>query len=319
MSRILYVSHDIEQPRGGIGVLYDHVAILRAHGFEAFVAHAKPGFRYPFAPTDIPVLDVASRQAVLDSDVVVLPEDYAEAIRGSRDLACRKVLFCQNHFFIFDGLLPGETWSDFGFSAYMCVSSPIQNALSKWFGVNASIVRPAVDEAFFAERSKPLEAPITIACMPRKGRGTLRLVRGLLAAKGHAKASAMSWLEIEGLPKDQVAARLGTAQIYVSTSVREGLGLPPLEAMASGCLVVGFTGAGGLDFANRDNGVWVPDEDSWALAAALESTLASLHDPTAIAVLEAKRKAGRTTAERYTREQLERDVIAFWSTYFRHA
>jgi len=319
MSRILYVSHDLEQPRGGIGVLYDHVATLRRHGFEAFVVHATAGFRYPFAPADVPVLEVRSIREILDTDVLVVPEDHAEAIRRCRDFRCRKVLFCQNHFFIFDGLSPGETWQDFGFSAYMCVSSPIKQALSKWFGVNASIVRPAIDEAFFSGRSKPLEAPITIACMPRKGRSTLRLVQGLLTTKGHAEASSLSWLEIEGLAKDQVAARLGGAHIYVSTSVREGLGLPPLEAMASGCLVVGFAGAGGLDFASEDNGVWVPDEDSWALAAALESTLVALHDPAAVAALEAKRKAGRVTAERYSRAQLERDLILFWSTYFRKA
>jgi glycosyltransferase involved in cell wall biosynthesis len=197
----------------------------------------------------------------------------------------------------------------------MCVSSPIQQALSKWFGVNASIVRPAIEETFFAERAKPPEAPITIACMPRKGRGTLHLVRGLLATRGRAIGSDTSWLEIEGLPREQVAARLSAAHIYISTSVREGLGLPPLEAMATGCLVVGFTGAGGLDYANAGNGVWVPDEDSWALALALESTLAEWRDPGAAAAREAKRRAGRKTAERYTRAQLERDLVAFWSTY----
>ena len=36
MSRILYISHDVSQPRGGVGVLYDHVAALRDHGFDAF-------------------------------------------------------------------------------------------------------------------------------------------------------------------------------------------------------------------------------------------------------------------------------------------
>ena len=314
MSRILYISHDIAQPRGGIGVLYDHVAALREHGLDAFIVHATPGFRYAFARRDVPVID-ASHLGVSRTDVLVVPEDHAAAIRKCREVTCRKVLLCQNHFYVFHGLTPGETWRNFGFSAYMCVSSPIQQALRRWFGVDASVVRPAVDDVFFSEDLKPFTPPIMVACMPRKGPHNIRLVQGLLAAAGHVHGEDLSWLEIDGLSKDQVAARLRDAHVYVSTSIYEGLGLPPLEAMAAGCLVMGFAGGGGLDYATADNGIWVPDEDAWALADALERTLASLDDPAAAAALEAKRRAGHATARNYTRARFEHDLLAFWSTY----
>jgi len=118
---------------------------------------------------------------------------------------------------------------------------------------------------------------------------------------------------------DQVAKRLRDAHVYVSTGVREGLGLPPLEAMAAGCLVVGFAGGGGLDYARADNGVWVPDEDAWALADTLARTLAALLDPDTAAPLEAKRHAGRVTAQRYTRAEFERNLVAFWTDCLRNA
>jgi len=315
MSRILYISHDIAQPRGGIGVLYDHVAALREHGLDAFIVHTTPGFRYPFAGADIPVIDASSNLRVSATDVLVVPEDHPAAIRKCRVLSCRKVLLCQNHFYVFHGLTPGETWGDFGFSGYMCTSGPIQQALRRWFGVDASVVRPAVDDVFFSEDLKPFTPPITMACMPRKGPHNIRLVQGLLAAAGHVHGKGLSWLEIEGLSKDQVAARLRDTHVYVSTSMYEGLGLPPLEAMAAGCLVVGFAGGGGLDYATADNGIWVPDEDAWALANALERTLASLDDPVAAAALEAKRRAGHATARNYTRARFEHDLLAFWSAY----
>jgi len=315
MSRILYISHDIAQPRGGIGVLYDHVAVLREHGLDAFIVHATPGFRYPFAGADIPVIDASSNLRVSTTDVLVVPEDYPAAIKKCGDLNCRKVLFCQNHFYVFQGLAPGETWRNFGFSGYMCVSSPIEQALRRWFGVDASVVRPAVDDIFFGEDLKPFTPPITVACMPRKGPYVIRLVQVLLAAAGHVQGKGLSWLEIDRLSKDEVAARLRDAHIYVSTSMYEGLGLPPLEAMAAGCLVVGFAGGGGLDYATADNGLWVPDEDAWALADALERTLASLGDPAAVATLEAKRRAGHATARNYTRARFEHELLAFWSAY----
>jgi hypothetical protein len=315
MSRILYVSPDVSQPRGGVGVLYDHVAALRGHGFDAFIVHTTPGFRYPFGRPDVPVIDGSSSVSGSKTDVLVVSEDHSAVIRKCREVTCRKVLFCQNHYFIFQGLAPGQTWGEFGFSGYLCVSTPIQRALKRWFGVDASVVRPAVDEVFFTEDLKPFAPPITVACMPRKGLHNIRLVQGLLAAAGHVHGKDLSWLEIEGLSKHQVAARLRDAHIYVSTSMYEGLGLPPLEAMAAGCLVVGFAGGGGLDYATADNGTWVPDEDVWALANALERTLASFDDPAAVAVLEAKRRAGHAAARNYSRAQFEHNLLAFWSTY----
>ena len=85
--------------------------------------------------------------------------------------------------------------------------------------------------------------------------------------------------------------------------------------MAAGCLDVGFAGGGGLDYATADNGVWVPDDDPWALAEALAHTLDSLNDPAAVAALDAKRQAGRATAMSFARERFERALLAFWSNY----
>jgi glycosyltransferase involved in cell wall biosynthesis len=313
MSRILYISHDVEQPRGGVDVLYDHVAALREKGLDAFIVHATPGYRYRFAQRDVPVLDGSSRLDILESDVLVIPEDSAGLIGMCRELSCRKVLFCQGHFSIFRGIAPGERWSDFGFSAYLCTSDPIRQALQRWFGISASVVRPYIDALYFSDRPRPLGPPVKVAFMPRKGAEDLRLVQGLLAADGVAAKTGLTWLEIDGVPRPEVAARLQEAHIYVSSSAREGLGLPSLEAMAAGCLIVGFTGGGGLDYASAENGVWVENGNPWALAEALAKTLTAVCDLDARASLETKRAAGRATARRYGRAEFERDLMAFWS------
>jgi glycosyltransferase involved in cell wall biosynthesis len=313
MSRILYVSHDVDQPRGGVDVLYEHVAALRENGLDAFIVHATPGYRYRFAQRDVPVLDGSSRLDVLKSDFVVIPEDSAGLIGMCRELSCRKVLFCQNHFYIFRGIAPGETWSDFGFSAYLCASDPIRQALQNWFGVSASVVRPPIDALYFSDESRLVGPPVKVACMPRKGTEDLRLVQGLLAADGVAAKTGLTWLEIDRLPRPEVAARLQEAHIYVSSSAQEGLGLPPLEAMAAGCLIVGFTGGGGLDYASPENGTWVENGNPWALAEALAKVLTAVCDPDARASLDAKRAAGRSTVRRYGHAQFERDLMAFWT------
>jgi len=94
MTRILYVSHDIALPRGGIGVLYEHVATLRANGFDAYIVHGEPGFRYPFGSIDVPILYASEGLTLAHTDILVVPEDHMPAIQAFRDVACKKILFC---------------------------------------------------------------------------------------------------------------------------------------------------------------------------------------------------------------------------------
>ena len=76
---------------------------------------------------------------------------------------------------------------------------------------------------------------------------------------------------LHGMPEHEVARHLQDSAIFLSFSEREGLPLPPAEAMACGCVVIGFHGFGGRDFG--DNAIWVADGDVVAMAQAAESAL----------------------------------------------
>lgn len=55
---------------------------------------------------------------------------------------------------------------------------------------------------------------------------------------------------MDGLPQAEVAQALARAKIFLLGNEREGLGLPGLEAMASGCVTIGFHGGGGREYAH---------------------------------------------------------------------
>jgi GT2 family glycosyltransferase len=63
------------------------------------------------------------------------------------------------------------------------------------------------------------------------------------------------------------------ASVFVQTSVHEGFALPPLEAMATGCPVVCTDAHGNRDFCVDGGNCLMPDPNTAAVSAALESLL----------------------------------------------
>ena len=59
----------------------------------------------------------------------------------------------------------------------------------------------------------------------------------------------LGFQEIPQLEHNQVALAMQEALIYLSCGHPEGFGLPLAEAIACGCMVVGYHGLGGRDFA----------------------------------------------------------------------
>jgi glycosyltransferase involved in cell wall biosynthesis len=94
--------------------------------------------------------------------------------------------------------------------------------------------------------------------------------------------------------RDDVAELLPCADLYVTGTEREGLGLAVAEGMAAELPAVGFRVSGIVDIVeNGENGVLVPDGDLPAFAAAVVELL---EDPARRARLGAR---GHTTAQRF--------------------
>jgi glycosyltransferase involved in cell wall biosynthesis len=75
----------------------------------------------------------------------------------------------------------------------------------------------------------------------------------------------------ENVPQERLAALYSASDIYLCPSWDEGLGMPPMEAMACGAALVTYDNGGCRDYA-RDGATALvaPRRDVAALAAALE-------------------------------------------------
>ena len=75
------------------------------------------------------------------------------------------------------------------------------------------------------------------------------------------------------------AAAMGEAGVFLSLGRLESLGLTPLEAMACGCIVAGFTGIGGQEYASPANGFWAAEDDFPSCIKQLRAALGRLSFP----------------------------------------
>lgn len=104
------------------------------------------------------------------------------------------------------------------------------------------------------------------------------------------------------MSRELVAETLGESLLFASLGFQEGLGLPPLEAMAAGCIICGFDGHGGREYATQENGFWVAEGDLETFA----QTLAGALD------LGPDEAAGRDTAARFSEEGFRKELRAAW-------
>jgi glycosyltransferase involved in cell wall biosynthesis len=310
MSRILYISHDPVKPVGGVRVIYRHVEILRKAGFDAYVVHRAPGLRLDWFQSSAPVLYATGQFAISTSDWIVIPEDHQEVLQAFANFPGNKVLFCQNHWYVFNGIEPDQSWSDLGIRDVLVSSKPIRDFVRRVMRVEPTLIPLSIDPSVF--HGEQNARPLQVAVMPRKGGQHMRFIRGVIRQL-EPTLGDVPWIEIQGCNEGQVAALLRQSRFFLSTGFREGFGLPPLEAMACGAIPVGFTGGGGADYATAENGFWVADEDTITLAETLAKLLVACRSSPHDTRWRRLQEAGFATARSYSPDSEASALTGFWS------
>lgn len=168
-------------------------------------------------------------------------------------------------------------------------------------------VQPSISLRFSPRSTEP---PRRIVYMPRRGEADARMALSILKARG--RISGWEIRALNGLTQDEVARELRDATIFLATSEREGLGMPPLEAMASGCFVVGYHAIGGTEFMRPEFSTAVGVGDGLQLVRSLESAIVrEEEDPGWL-----RRRgleAAKFVRDRYTPERERADVIAAYA------
>jgi len=225
---------------GGIKVGYQLVDILNSLGVSACVA-SPGGLAAQWFPSQAAV---TNRDELLaewkSSDIAVfsLPSDYHE-LRAT----CERLVFhCQ-------GTDPAiESFEN----DYDMVTLSCWNQATAYFshrGIQSIQVGLGIsDNFFYSGQAKKRDS---ISFMPRRGQEFFqKLAQGL---------DGWSITPIDGLDELGVAGKLKRSTHFVATSPGEWFGLPALEAMAGGCIVLSPEVLGGMEYLRHRETALVGD------------------------------------------------------------
>jgi hypothetical protein len=340
--RFLFLCPDRRSASGGIAVIYDAVVTLRRAGHEAAIVHNAPGAGYPDYD-DVPPLfhTYACRRVqmrhygmgrtrlrhemslirdrmrggalpALDlrrDDVIVAPEFMmAEAMEAfpDPDLGVR----VQNPFCFMEAHLRGlERGLDIRDRAAWLIG--IADICMRQFDLLD------LKRVFYMPVSmKPEEFPFRadkrklITYMPRKRPVEARLIDRLLRDRG--RVAGYEILALDGIPRAEVSRKLQESLVFISLLKAEALGFPAAEAMAAGCVTIGFTGLGGDEYFDAASGVPVPEGDLAGLIHAVEASVAEYEaDPARLDAL--RRHASGMINDRYSSARFETALLRIWS------
>ena len=270
-------------------------------------------------------------------DVWLAPEGWSGLLAPGLAARARCLVYVQNWAYLFSSLPEGVTWGRLAVE-FLAVSRPVAWHIGQALGVEPPVLRPGVDLALFSPPGdKPAAPPVRVAWMPRKNSAQGRMAVEFLAARqSRGLCPPLEWVEISGREPDGVAQLLRSCHLFLATGFPEGCPLPPLEAMACGCLPVGFTGFGGHDYMRQSdpelpgaarpwwptphadefpgNGLWVADADVPAAALALERAAHRIvaGDPGHRTALE----GAAATARSFSLEAQARSAVALWQERF---
>jgi hypothetical protein len=290
---------------GGVKTFYRHAELLTGLGFDAAV----------FQPDGPPGWFETSARHVTHftpaaGDVLVFPEVLNGMLTDmvQAQVPCRKVLFCQAHYYTLFNAIAPERYRTLGFDRVACQSEIAKGFLARVLGLPDIGVLPCfIDPDIFFPREKSIQ----IAAIPKKLPREAAAIQRIFALK-YPGLGSVAWHIIDNRTERETADIFGRSTIVLSLPFLESFGLIPLEAMASGAVVVGFTGYGGQEYATAENGFWFAPDHLEEVADALAKVITGMqiNDPAVRKI----REAGFATVAHYSKERTSSALAAFYGS-----
>ena len=273
MAVLYYFCYENKRPTGGNKICYRHVELLNRLGVEAAILHPHSSFRYPQLTHQPPIVGLDTVRLTAD-DVLVLPEDLGPAhLKLAPRL--RRIVFNQgaNNMFKKYSLMDDQPLVHQLRSVVGCFAVSDQNARYLRFAFpNLQVERLILSlNLDLFDGGDCSQKQREICFITNKNHQDVIQVVNLLRMRGLCK----SWrfTPIHGMSEQEVAETMRRSALFLSFGHPEGLCLANLEAMASGCKLIGYSGLGGREYFRDDLTCEVSVGDIHAFVESIERSV----------------------------------------------
>jgi len=275
---------DFEKESGGVKLAYDHVKCMNENGFNSVVIHQKEGFSpewlKDYYPTDdegnfenIPMMYLDSGNLPINiEDFFFIPEGFPNIMENlaKQNAPCKRIVFCQNWYYILNAMQPGQFWNHFGITDCMSVSQSQTDYIKMIMPqINCKQVYGQIPSDVFYPPEKMTDKKMQVAFIPSRDGGmkAYNVIKTFYAMFPHFRF--IQFAEVKGLPRDDYAQLLRESAFFVHFDEVSSWGTAPIEAFLSKTLVAGWDGVGGREYMTTDNMWIVPNGDIIRLAMAI--------------------------------------------------
>jgi len=302
---------DDNNPAKGIKTLYRQVDLLNKNGISAQIVHQRPGFRCTWFTNETSVT-WWDQTKFTQNDTILLPEvlgaNVARILPGTP-----KVIFNQNGFLTFHqhssplvetrdspyvhedviaALTVSEATADF--LSYAFPKFPV---FRMYYTIETEVFR------YTAAKKRQ------VCYLPRQHSEDTDRLLNLLKYRG--VLGDLNLVSLEGKTETETAAILYESLIFLNFGYPEGFGLLPAEAMACGCVVIGYDGIGGREFLTPEYGYPIAYGDLVGFAQAIEQVLELWNSDRAMLQAIGKH-AAMLIRSTYSSEQEETSTLKSW-------
>jgi glycosyltransferase involved in cell wall biosynthesis len=294
-----------KKPIGGVKVIYQHCMLLRDLGFDAKVVLMGNyhGNYFDFETPTVKYEEVIN--TITTKDIVVATE--FKPYQGLLFKETTKILFLQNWMGLTMWLMPDDrkrSYIELGYHKVITCSKFCSEYVQEHMNIPAYTITNGIDLGLFQPDEKK-RIPMRVLAMSRKNPKDLETIRSLL------KYSDYDIRVVDGLKQNELIEEYQSSDVFIATGYPEGFSLPPLEAMACGCVVVGFTGGAGREFMLHNETALVAEDGD--CKTVVEMLLGLLDNPQQ---KEKIRIQGLAKAKEYGLENTKLELQSFYNELF---
>jgi len=290
-----YLKRRVLPPTGGVKIILQHCDFLNKQGYQAFPVHAG-NFTVGYHEHATPHITLKQALKIMrEEDIVIIPEMMPYVVSQFK---------CKTRISLVQQRLGNPPdFQALGYTHILCISDLLLQETTHYSALPKFLVMNGIDLSAFKPDPAIREVNRVIFLNFKNADLANRVV-------GKLNPEIKNRVNILGLDavykQHELIEQFQRTDVFMATAFPEGFSLPPLEAMACGCAVVGCTGGGaGQYMHDNKTALVVPDGDVDQFVKALEAIL------TDNALKERIREAGIQEAKNYSVDRMERELLVF--------